>query len=136
MNEVALGVAVLALLLAGLAWRRADLLARQVSVLAEDLTQHRRLMEQAQEEAAPVASQDRAVAKFVPSMTITEALAVHPGVRDLLGRFELDSCAECAVSDVDTLEGACRSYGVDLEALMEALAGLVAPVTEGHPRAN
>jgi hypothetical protein len=42
-----------------------------------------------------------------------------------LADFHLGGCSNCAVSDVDTLEGACRSYGIDLESLMLALNRLL-----------
>jgi hybrid cluster-associated redox disulfide protein len=62
---------------------------------------------------------------FTPTMTIKEAMAVHPRVDEVLASFHLGSCSNCAVSDVDTIEGACQSYGIDQAGLMAALNRLV-----------
>lgn len=62
---------------------------------------------------------------FDPRMTISEAMSVHPKVEDVLASFHLGGCSHCAVSDVDTIEGACQTYGIDQAALMNALNGLV-----------
>jgi hybrid cluster-associated redox disulfide protein len=60
-------------------------------------------------------------------MTIAEALAFHPRVGEVLASFNLGSCSSCAISDVDTIEGACQTYGIDLAALMAALTRLIEP---------
>ena len=62
---------------------------------------------------------------FNPRMTISEAMGVHPKVVDVLASFHLGGCSHCAVSDVDTIEGACQTYAIDQTALMNALNGLV-----------
>lgn len=63
---------------------------------------------------------------FRPDMTIAEALAVHPKVNEVLAGFHLGGCSHCAVSDVDTIQGACQTYGLDEKALMAALNSLIA----------
>ncbi len=68
---------------------------------------------------------------FSPKMTIAEAMLVHPKVSDVLDSFHLGGCSHCAVSDVDTLEGACQTYGIDQKALMAALNGLASGNTGG-----
>ncbi len=68
---------------------------------------------------------------FSPKMTIAEAMQVHPKVSDVLDSFHLGGCSHCAVSDVDTLEGACQTYGIDQKALMAALNGLAGGNTGG-----
>ncbi len=65
--------------------------------------------------------------KFSPEMTIAEAMEVHPQVVQVLASFHLGGCSHCAVSDVDTIEGACQSYGIDQSALMTALNQLIDP---------
>ena len=60
-------------------------------------------------------------------MTIAEALEIHPKVTEILASFHLGGCSHCAVSDVDTIEGACQTYGIDQKALMSALSQLVDP---------
>ena len=62
---------------------------------------------------------------FDPRMTISEAMDVHPKVGEVLASFHLGGCSHCAVSDVDTIEGACQTYGIDQPALMNALNGLI-----------
>jgi hybrid cluster-associated redox disulfide protein len=61
---------------------------------------------------------------FTPKMTIAEAMDVHPKVNEVLASFHLGGCSRCAVSDVDTIEGACQTYGIDQAALMDALNSL------------
>ena len=65
--------------------------------------------------------------EFEPTMTIAEAMKVHPRVSEVLSQFHLGGCSNCAVSDVDTIEGACKTYGLDQQALMRALNGLIEP---------
>jgi hybrid cluster-associated redox disulfide protein len=69
--------------------------------------------------------------QFSPEMTIAEAMQVHPRVNDVLAGFHLGGCSHCAVSDVDTIEGACKTYGIDQKALMLALNGLFDPGSGG-----
>jgi hybrid cluster-associated redox disulfide protein len=68
---------------------------------------------------------------FSPRMTIADAMAVHPKVSEVLASFHLGGCSHCAVSDVDTIEGACQTYGIDQKALMNALNGLGGGATGG-----
>ena len=65
--------------------------------------------------------------RFEPAMTIAEALQVHPRVAEVLAEFRLGGCSNCAVSDVDTIQGACQTYGIDQNALMRALNALLGP---------
>jgi hybrid cluster-associated redox disulfide protein len=68
---------------------------------------------------------------FAPTMTIAEALQVHPKVSEVLASFHLGGCSSCAVSDVDTIEGACQTYGIDQAALIGALNGLAGGASGG-----
>ena len=68
---------------------------------------------------------------FTPKMTIAEAMDVHPKVNEVLASFHLGGCSHCAVSDVDTIEGACQTYGIDQAALMGALNGLTSGSSGG-----
>jgi hybrid cluster-associated redox disulfide protein len=68
---------------------------------------------------------------FTPKMTIAEAMDVHPKVNEVLASFHLGGCSSCAVSDVDTIEGACQTYGIDQAALMGALNGLTSGSSGG-----
>jgi hybrid cluster-associated redox disulfide protein len=61
---------------------------------------------------------------FVPSMTIAEAIAIDPRIRDVLAQFHLGGCSACAINEDHTIEQAAMSYGVDLDRLMTALTAL------------
>ena len=134
MDTVALIVAIAALVVAYLALRRSSALAGQLSRAQSSLFNLRGELNEAREELEGsltdlrVETKRRAgELKFEPSMTISDAMAVHPRVVDVLASFHLGGCSHCAISDVDTLEGACQSYGVDQAGLMKALDALVAP---------
>ncbi len=141
MTAVALIVATLAIILAYFAWNRGQALGREVTRTREDLQQVRAELGQTraalQSRLDDLCRESRRQAgelKFAPTMTIAEALQVDPRVAQVLAEYQLGGCSNCAVSDVDTLEGACRSYGIDQEALMGALNRLLAaPADSGKP---
>jgi hybrid cluster-associated redox disulfide protein len=124
MDVVAMVVAVCSAVIAWVAWRRAE----QAMAVAQKANAEVAALraERAGPTGRPAAAAS-AAPRFAPAMTIAEALAVHRGVDEVLARFQLAGCAHCTGSDVDTLEGACQSYGIDLDALMQALNGLPAP---------
>ncbi len=64
---------------------------------------------------------------FSLDMTISQALGVHPRVREVLAAFHLGGCAHCHINEVETLEQVCQGYGVDAEQLLEVLEGLMEP---------
>ncbi len=132
MEIAALIVAVLALVGAFLATRRAaalqEKLDRTTSQLHELRSATNATVEELQGKLNDVSLQVRRQSGqpiFDPHMTISEAMAVHPKVADVLASFHLGGCSHCAVSDVDTIEGACQTYGIDQAGLMKALNGLV-----------
>lgn len=132
MDVAALILAALALLGAFLATRRAaglqERLERTTAELHELRSATNRTLEELQGKLNDLHLQARHQAGqpiFDPRMTIAEAMSVHPKVVDVLANFHLGGCSQCAVSDVDTIEGACQSYGIDQAALMNALNGLV-----------
>ena len=134
MNIAALVVAVLALGVAYLAVRRASALEGRLTQCEADLQHARdqwaesstRLEARLQEISMDLRRREGGL-RFSPNMTIAEALQIHPGVAGVLTSFNLSGCSNCSISDVDTLEGACRSYGIDQAALMKALANLLGP---------
>lgn len=63
---------------------------------------------------------------FDLDMTIGEAMAVHPRVREVMAVFHLGGCAHCAINQVETLGQVCAGYGVDSDELLEALESVVA----------
>ena len=128
---IALIVAVGALVIAYLAVRRAGALDLRLSRLSDNLSSLRSELVASQEMLSAQVTDLRLVQrrqsgelKFEPSMTIAEALQIHPRVAEVLSSFHLGGCSHCAVSDVDTIEGACQTYGIDQAALMTALNSL------------
>jgi hybrid cluster-associated redox disulfide protein len=138
MITVALVVAVVSLIIAYLAFRRADAVEKHVSETNSRLSELRSQLNEAHGELKEgvmglrMEMRQRAgELSFAPTMTIAEALAVHPKVRDVLANFHLGGCSHCAVSDVDTIEGACQTYGIDQKVLMSALTLLIDPKSGG-----
>ena len=93
----------------------------------------------ARSELAPILNRDRGAIADDLKLAVQQTLdAYEAGInvlrvnldradppREVLASFHLGGCSHCAVSDVDTLEGACQSYGIDQSALMGALNDLV-----------
>ncbi len=138
---IALVVAVVALVVAYLAVRRAGALDLRLSRISDNMVGLRTELIASQGKlSAQVADlrlaqrRQSGELRFEPSMTIAEALQIHPRVGELLASFHLGGCSQCAGSDVDTIEGACRSYGIDQAALMQALNGLIEPANKGSSR--
>jgi hybrid cluster-associated redox disulfide protein len=139
---IALVVAVVALVVAYLAVRRAGALDLRVSRISDNLSRLRSELAESQDKLTTQIADLRLAQRgqsnalrFKSSMTISEALQVHPRVADILSSFHLGGCSQCAVSDVDTIEGACQTYGIDRDALMQALNGLLesGDKTSGKP---
>lgn len=59
-----------------------------------------------------------------PKMTLAEAIAIDPRVRQVLAQFHLGGCSACAVDEADTIEHAAMSNGIDAVRFMAALDGL------------
>jgi hybrid cluster-associated redox disulfide protein len=132
MDIAALIIAVLALLGAFLATRRStgmqERLERTTGELRELRSATNSSLEELRQKLNELQLQARRQAGqsiFDLRMTIAEAMGVHPKVAEVLANFHLGGCSHCAVSDVDTIEGACQTYGIDQGALMNALNGLV-----------
>ena len=62
---------------------------------------------------------------FQLDMTVADAMAVHPRVAEVFAAFHLGGCAHCGVSQVETIEQVCAAYGIDQDALLEVLEGLM-----------
>jgi hybrid cluster-associated redox disulfide protein len=138
---IALVVAVLALGIAYLAVRRVGVMDSRLSRLSDNLFTLRSELDENREKLGAQLAELRRVQrsqagelKFEPTMTIAEALQVHPQVAEVLASFSLGGCSQCAVSDVDTIRGACQTYGIDEGALMLALKGLIEPRDGGSAR--
>ena len=72
------------------------------------------------------------MSSFNADMTIAQAMAVHPRVREVMAGFHLGGCAHCAVSEFETVRQVCEGYGVPLPMLMDTLESLITdyPVPE------
>jgi hybrid cluster-associated redox disulfide protein len=62
---------------------------------------------------------------FNADMTVVEAMAVHPQVAEVFAAFHLGGCANCGVSEIETVGQVCMSYGIDIDVLLEVLEGLM-----------
>lgn len=132
MATAALIIAILALLGAFLAFRRVGGLQERLERTTGQLYELRSALSAANEDHERKLNELRLELKrqageaiFDPKMTIADAMKAHPQVQDVLAGFHLGGCSHCAISDVDTIEGACQSYGIDQNALMNALNGLI-----------
>jgi hybrid cluster-associated redox disulfide protein len=138
MATAALIIAILALLGAFFAFRRAGTLQERLERMTGQVRELKSALAAANEEQELKLNDLRLELKrqageaiFDPKMTIADAMKVHPKVQDVLADFHLGGCSHCAISDVDTIEGACQSYGIDQNALMNALNGLVSGESGG-----
>jgi hybrid cluster-associated redox disulfide protein len=68
----------------------------------------------------------RVGAPFAPDFTIDEVLRRHAGAAQVLAGFGLPGCGGCAVRQDETLAEAADAYGLDLEAMLDGLQGLLA----------
>jgi hybrid cluster-associated redox disulfide protein len=138
---IALVVAVAAIAIAYLAIRRAGALDLRLARLNDDLITLRSRLDESQAKLSSqivdlrlVQRRQAGELKFEPGMTIADALQIHPRVAEILAAYHLGGCSNCAVSDVDTIEGACQTYGIDQNALMQTLNGLLDPAGGGSAR--
>ena len=138
MDIIALIAAVLALIVAFFAIRRAGALAERAARAASSVVELRSALNETNAKLDAALTDLRFEQRrqsgetiFTPKMTMAEAMQVHPKVADVLASFHLGGCSSCAVSDVDTIEGACQSYGIDQAALMAALNGLAGGASGG-----
>ncbi len=132
MATAALIIAILALLVAFLAFQRVRGLQERLERTTSQLFELRNTVSATSEALESRLTDVRLGLRrqsgetiFNPAMTIAEAMSVHPRVSEVLASFQLGGCSHCAVSDVDTIQGACQTYGIDQAALMDALNGLV-----------
>ncbi len=72
--------------------------------------------ERAKKSATP--SQTTEGGHFNSSMTVMEAIAVHPQVGEVFAAFHLGGCAGCGVGQFETVAEVCMAYGVDLDLLL------------------
>jgi hybrid cluster-associated redox disulfide protein len=138
MPTIALIIAALAVIVAFFALRRVGTLAERIDRATGSISELRSALNDTNEklnsQLTDVRLEQRRQAGetiFTPKMTIAEAMQVHPKVGEVLASFHLAGCSHCAVSDVDTIEGACQTYGIDQAALMNALDELAGGASGG-----
>ncbi len=143
METAALIVAIVALLGLFVAFRRMSGLQERLDRSASQIAELRSAVNNAQQSLEYRMNDMRLQARqqagekiFDPAMTIAEALSVHPKVGEVLTDFHLGGCSHCSVSDVDTIQGACQTYGIDLDALMSALNALATGKPAGGSPGN
>ena len=138
MTTLALIIAALAVIVAFFALRRVGTLAERIDRTAGSIAELRSALNDTNEKLNTQLTDMRLEQRrqagetiFSPKMTIAEAMQVHPRVSEVLASFHLAGCSHCAVSDVDTIEGACQTYGIDQVALMNALDELAGGASGG-----
>lgn len=73
----------------------------------------------------PAAEQAPKTRTFHLDMPIQEAMQIHPRVREVFAAFHLGGCAHCAMGQFETIGQVCAGYGIDPDALLDVLEGLV-----------
>ncbi len=141
MITVAVVIAAVALIVAYLAMRQAGAVDRRLTEISSSLAELRSALTESRAKADEKVSGLRLEMRrragelaFAPEMTIKEAMEVHPAVSDVLASFHLGGCSTCAVSDVDTIQGACQTYGISQAELMTALSRLIEPDDGGSAK--
>jgi hypothetical protein len=69
---------------------------------------------------------------FVPEMTVSEALALHPHARWVLAAYHLGGCTSCGAAVEETLAEVAVGYGLSLEGLLTDLNGLPGALRMTH----
>ena len=62
---------------------------------------------------------------FEPDMSIHQAWLRHPAAREVFARYHLPACDQCAVRFDESVAEAASAYGLDAEALIRDLNGLL-----------
>lgn len=63
--------------------------------------------------------------KFVPHMTVSEALSLHPDAGLVFASYRLSGCPGCSISELETLEQVCLGYGIPLDQFLDSLNNLL-----------
>ncbi len=75
---------------------------------------------------------------FHKDMTVAEALRLHTNAEVVMSNFHLGGCSSCSITEQHVLGPAAEGYGVDIDALLEALNGLLdgseTPEAQNHPQ--
>jgi hybrid cluster-associated redox disulfide protein len=63
--------------------------------------------------------------QFVPEMTVSEALALHPHARWVFAAYHIGGCTGCSAASEETLSEVAGGYGLPLEKLVGDLNALL-----------
>ena len=63
--------------------------------------------------------------KFYGSMTVKEALNLHPDAAMVFSTYHLGGCSHCSINEMETVEQVCSGYGVPVDQLLESLQNLI-----------
>jgi hypothetical protein len=64
------------------------------------------------------------MAHFDKDMTVEQAFKTHAGARRVFARFHLGGCANCAISETESLEQVSEGYGIPLAMILVDLEKL------------
>lgn len=67
---------------------------------------------------------DQSLTHFDKDMTVENAFRAHAGARRVFAKFHLGGCANCAISETETIEQVSESYGIPLAMLLAELETL------------
>ncbi|MCS6801721.1 MAG: hypothetical protein RMM58_11470 [Chloroflexota bacterium] len=65
--------------------------------------------------------------RFTPDLRIDELADIHPEAPAVLASFHIGGCQSCAVDGGETLAGAVRARGANLDQVLAALNALLEP---------
>ena len=133
MTYVALGLAVLAMLMAWYGNRRNKALNERIERLDTRIYNLRQETQETQEHAREeMQSLKYQVMKFQGNLKVTEDMTIeqitdlHPQAVDVLAAFHIGGCSSCVVDGSERLEEAAISGGRPVEPILIALNSLVA----------
>ena len=136
---LALGLSVLAVLIAWSANRKNKDMKERLAQANSRVYHVRRELEESRQQA----EQERMLLKFellkmqgsltvTPEMKMTEVMAIHPQAQQVLAGFHIGGCSSCSVDDNQTLGEAVAVNGRELEPILASLNSLVAASANGN----
>ena len=116
-----------------LVWRRQSRITKEMSKYQEDLISVRAhvaaSIKEFQSRPAPIMGNTQNAPEkgdnFNLDMSIGEIIASHPQAQNVLADNHLGGCTSCAVSGEHKLGDAIDEYGIDQNALLTGLNGLI-----------
>ena len=64
------------------------------------------------------------MAHFDQNMTVEQAFKTHAGARRVFAHFHLGGCANCSISETETIEQVSEGYGIPLNLILTDLEKL------------